>query len=167
MNYKEEVAHHEAAHVVMSHLFGGGPATNGININTASSVQGASGNAGVCLIVHDETLCLEDQHHNLIRNVAIICAGAAADARTTKVSIEEAMKAQPSDWAAAWAEINNSPLVTTSEEGAIVYDLGVQQADRALKIGSNWDLVEKIAKACVANNGMLSKSDIDDLLLAS
>ncbi len=51
-------------HVVISHIFGGGPRTeHGIDINAPSSMLGAFGNAGVQKLVHDPSLSELEQRN--------------------------------------------------------------------------------------------------------
>jgi hypothetical protein len=172
MTYEEQVAHHEAAHVVISFLFGGGPTLHGIDITAPSSVPGAFGNAGVGKLIHDENQPEEDQRKDLLRNVAIICAGAACDARTLNRPLEIALEKQPGDLAAAQAEIAQSPLLPSPGlspkqeqlERECVLQSGLQTAQHHLARPEIWALVEKIAKACLNNGGKLSKEEIEALL---
>lgn len=163
MDYRQRVAHHEAAHVVISAHFGGGPTLHGIDINAASSVSGAFGNAGVGLPDHDNTLPIEEQRFDLTKNIAIICAGAAADARTTNRNINDALQSQPGDLAVARAEIAKSPLVGADEDEDVL-QAGLATAETLLAKPDFWDAVVKIAEACLANDGKLSKDEIEALL---
>lgn len=172
MDYREQVAHHEAAHVVVSHIFGGGPTGHGIDLDAPTSVAGAFGNAGVATLIHDPDLPEDEQRKDLGRNVAIILAGAAADARTKGCAIDEALQAQPSDVQIARDTIALSSLISTADrdpaevqkEREIVFQIGCQLAEQRLARPDVWALVEKIAKACLANGGKLSKQQIEDLL---
>jgi hypothetical protein len=164
MNHREQVAYHEAAHVVISHLYGGGPTDNGIDINAESSVAGSFGNASVGLLEPDDSISTEDQQLDLIKNIAIICAGAASDAKILGITIDDAIEDQSSDFNAAWAAINSSRLVTSIEEGESVFDLGLKRAESLLADKGRWALVEKIALACIENGGNLSKMAIGKLL---
>ena len=172
MNYQERVAHHEAAHVVISHLYGGGPTLHGIDITVPSSAPGAFGNAGVGKLVHDQNQPEEDQRNDLLRNVAIICAGAACDARTLHRTLDMAIRMQPGDLAAAQAEIAQSPLIPSPGlssqeelyERELVLRSGLETAEHQLTRPEVWNLVEKVAKACLDNGGKLSKAEIEALL---
>lgn len=172
MDYREQVAHHEAAHVVISHIFGGGPTEHGIDINAPSSMLGAFGNAGVQKLVHDPSLPEQEQRNNLTKNVAITCAGAAADARTVNRSLKQALQMQPSDLRVAQAEIARSPLIQIAgrSPSAVQVDrndalqAGLDTAEHHVARPDVWALVEKIAKACLANSGKLSKEEIEKLL---
>ncbi|WP_458439088.1 hypothetical protein [Methylorubrum extorquens] len=172
MTYDEQVAHHEAAHVVISHMFGGGPTGHGIDIHAPSSVIGAFGNAGVATLIHDLSLPVEEQRKDLVRNVAIICAGAASDARTKGCSIDQAIQAQPSDLRFARDMIDNSTLIPTDSrsvddlkrERDAVLKVGLETAEHHVARPEVWALVEKIARACIANGGKISREEIEDLL---
>ncbi len=61
MSYRRQVAHHESAHAVVSARCGGGSMLQGIDINAASSVKGAFGNAGDRMLIYDDTLAPD--HH--------------------------------------------------------------------------------------------------------
>lgn len=172
MEYREQVAHHEAAHVVISHIFGGGPTGHGIDLDAPTSVPGAFGNAGVATLIHDPDLPEKEQKIDLGRNVAIILAGAAADARTKGCAIDEALQSQPSDVRIARDTIARSPLIPTAgrdpaevqEEREIVFRIGLQLAEQRLARPDIWAQVETIATACLANGGKLSKQQIEQLL---
>ncbi|MCJ2115710.1 hypothetical protein MKK65_03730 [Methylobacterium sp. J-001] len=172
MNYREQVAHHEAAHVVISHIFRGGPTAHGIDINAPSSMIGAFGNAGVQKLVHDPALPKEEQRNDLIKNVAMTCAGAAADARTMNRPLTQALLMQLGDLKVAQTEIAQSPLIPTSGRSPSTVQVdrdealqaGLETAEHHLARPDIWALVEKIAKACLANGGKLSKEEIEDLL---
>ncbi|WP_162145489.1 hypothetical protein [Sinorhizobium meliloti] len=139
---------------------------HGMDINVGSSVPGAFGNAGVGKLVHDYTFPEEEQRLDLLRNIAIICAGAAADARTMNRNINEALENQPGDLAVAKAELAASPLLAgaESEEINFVLQTGLANAERLLAEPDIWDAVVKIAQACLANDGKLSKEEIEALL---
>lgn len=166
MNYREKVAHHEAAHVVVSARYGGGPMLHGIDINAASSVAGAFGNAGVGTLVHDDTLSLDQQQVDLMRNLIIICAGAGADARTNATDIRGAFGKQPGDHSAAVAAIVQSPLTTDPGQEEIDFLLGIalDRTEEVLAEPHVWDMVERIAAACLSNDGRLSKAQIEEIL---
>lgn len=167
MDQREQVAHHEAAHVVVSALFGGGPTLHGIDIDAGTSVTGAFGNAGVGLLVIDDTQPEEEQRHLLVQNIAIICAGAAADAKITARKLNDALQRQPGDLSVAKAAIERSRLVTGNEEGDHVLQVGLEYAETLLDKSDIWDAVVRIAKACLANRGKLSKDEIEALLFHS
>jgi hypothetical protein len=172
MNCQERVAHHEAAHVVMSYLCGGGPTLHGIDITAPSSAPGAFGNAGVGKLIHDQNQPEEDQRKDLLRNVAIICAGAACDAQTLDQTLDMALQMQPGDLAAARAEIAQSPLLPSPglssqeelDERELVLRSGLETAQHRLARPEVWNLVEKVARACLDNGGKLSKNEIEALL---
>ncbi|EIZ81893.1 hypothetical protein WYO_5481 [Methylobacterium sp. GXF4] len=172
MEYREQVAHHEAAHVVISHIFGGGPTGHGIDLDAPTSVAGAFGNAGVATLIHDPDLPEDEQRKNLGRNVAIILAGAVADTRTKGCAVDEALQAQPSDVRIAQDTIALSPLISTAdrdpaevqEERKIVFQVGLQLAEQRLARPDIWAQVVTIATACLANGGKLSKQQIEKLL---
>ncbi|MGT2478827.1 hypothetical protein ACU4GR_08010 (plasmid) [Methylobacterium oryzae CBMB20] len=172
MDYREQVAHHEAAHVVISHIFGGGPTEHGIDINAPSSMLGAFGNAGVQKLVHDPSLSEPEQRNDLIKNVAMTCAGAAADAWTMNRSLKQALQMQPSDLKVAQDEIAQSPLIQIAgrSPSAVQADrdaalqAGLDTAEYHLARPDVWALVQKVATACLANGGKLSKQQIEQLL---
>ncbi len=139
---------------------------HGIDINVGSSVPDAFGNAGVGKLIHDNTLPEEEQRQDLLKNIAIVCAGAAADARTMNRNINDALENQPGDLAVAKAEIEQSPLLVgaESEELRIVLQSGLGYAETLLAKPEIWDVVVKIAEACLANGGKLSKEEIEALL---
>ena len=174
MNYQEQVAHHEAAHVVMSYLYGGGPTLPGIDITTPSSEPVAFGNAGVGKLIHDQNQPEEEQRKDLLRNVAIICAGAACDSRVLNQALDMAVQMQPGDLAAAQAEIAQSPLLPSPglspqeelDERELVLQSGLEAAQSELARLDVWSLVEKVAKACLGRGGKLSKNEIETLLIS-
>jgi len=171
MTYQEGIAHHEAAHVVISYLYGGGPTLHGIDITAPSSVPGAFGNAGVGKLIHDQNHSEEDQRKDLLKNVAVICAGAACDALTLNRTLDMALKMQPGDLAAVRAEIAQSPLLPSpglspqeeQSERELVLRSGLETAQHQLARPEVWVLVEKVAKACLDNGGKLSKDEIEAL----
>lgn len=158
--------------MVISHRFGGGPTLHGIDITAPSSVDGAFGNAGVAKLLHDPNLPEEEQRKDLLANVAIICAGAACDARTLNQPLDVALQNQPSDLKAAQTEIEKSPLVPSAgsnpqeeqEEREFVLRSGLETAHAQLQHPEVWKLVEKVAMACLASGGKLSKDAIEAIL---
>ena len=170
MNYDEQVAHHEAAHVVLSRHNGGGPSDVGIDLNRPSSVEDAFGSAGVKLLAHDPSQPEDVQMLDLIRNLSTILAGAASDALILGWSQEEALTRQPGDVGYARELIERSPLFASAAPGAVaafsqkLIDRGFEAAQQLLTQANIWKRVESIAIATLANGGELSQLEIENLL---
>src|SRR4051794_22135660 len=111
MNYREQVAHHEAAHAIMGISLGPG-ISGGIDLDATTSVAGATGNIMASLFVPDATLPEEEQRRDLMRNLMIFCAGAASDARITGRSLADALKMQPGDQSAAREHAKLHPILS-------------------------------------------------------
>jgi hypothetical protein len=160
LDEKERVAHHEAAHVVIAVLYGIAPTMHGIDLNVPTSAPGAFGNAGVATFDYDASLPGQQQRLDLVRNLAIICAGAASDARILSRPLDEALRAQVSDHQAARGYLALSPLISSEAEADYILEIGLARAAKLLDDNENWLLVETIAKAALGNDGALSRDEI-------
>lgn len=172
MDIRTQVAHHEAAHVVVSAAFGLEIPERGIDLDAATSVDGAFGNALVNLFVDDPSLSDEQRRKDLVTNVAVVCAGPASDARLLGRSLREALSMQPSDEAIALQLIRASPLLegpaaSHAEEAELVIEAGLEAAEAKLGVAANWEAVEAVARAAVQAGGALSKDGIERVLKAT
>jgi hypothetical protein len=172
VEYRTQVAYHEAAHIVVSVAFRLEVPDRGIDLDSATSVEGAHGNALVNLIVDDPGLSQAERRNDLVRNLAIVCAGAASDARLLGRSLRDALRQQPSDESVALDLIRASPLLSSDEngspdtEGEFVLALGLETAESKLQSPSVWAAVETIAKAAVRAGGQLTRAEIQKNLKA-
>ena len=167
---RTRVAMHEAAHVVVATVLGTGAAKEGIDLNAESSVRGAYGNAAVQKYLITDADDLDTQKNLLVRNVAMMLAGPACDARTLGRSLDEAMAKQPGDVATAKSEIARLPAARGMSVEQIdtmtgmVMDAALETAVSVLSKPTHWATVERVAQASLANNGILSQEQIQDLV---
>lgn len=115
MDDRRRVAHHEAAHAVLS-LRARLGVSGGINLDAPTSVEGSFGQAAVALLVLDSSLPESEQRPDLARNVSVICAGAASDARILGIDPGDALIAQPGDRSLAIRHAADSAIVSSEEE---------------------------------------------------
>jgi hypothetical protein len=116
MDYSERVAYHEAAHAVLAHRLGAQVLQQGIDITAPSSVEGAYGKAAVSVFAHEDTLDETEQRRAVVHSLAIICAGAASDAKILGRALPEALAQQPGDENVARNFLKSNPLIETPEE---------------------------------------------------
>src|SRR5438552_2718456 len=116
MQHRERIAHHEAAHVVMAWFWGAGVLDQGMDIDAPSSVEGAYGRAAVSLFLDDEGFDFEERARDLLRNLTIIFAGAASDAKIAGKSLNAAIDDQPGDKNVALHLLKHSTTVNTAGE---------------------------------------------------
>jgi hypothetical protein len=164
MDDREKVAHHEAAHVVMSVQLGASVPGQGIDIDAPSSVEGAYGNAWVNIFAQDPNPEEDEQIKILRDNLAIVCAGIASDAKLMGRSLREALSRQPSDEQLARELLGNSPLVDTKELQEYILDGVLRFVERAFEDKIIWSAVQEIARACIKEGGRLSKSQIEQIV---
>jgi len=161
MNYREKVAHHEAAHAVIALHVGFG-ISEGIDLDApSSSVDGAFGNVGAYTADYDPALPPEVQRDDLLRNLQVFCAGAASDARNSGVEPREALSKQPGDEDAAIGMLEASPLIGAKAENDHVLNLALQRVVTLLDRPEVWAKVERVARACLKAGGKLSKAEIE------
>lgn len=160
MNHRERVAHHEAAHAVIAIFYKAGLTAHGIDLNAPTSVQGASGNAGVNIYVPDFSDPEPELRITCISNLAIICAGAAADARIEGTPLRGALASQTGDEAVARQEAARYPFCSTPAEieGALVVALDVVW--NVLAKPHVWSAVEALAAKLLAQGGKLSSRQV-------
>jgi hypothetical protein len=60
--------------------------------------------------------------------------------------------------------LNSSPLINTEEEKELVLTLALDRAAQVLEKPSVRDAIRKLARACLANGGRLTKAQIDEIL---
>ena len=170
MNYRERVAHHEAAHAVLAHRLGAGVLPEGINLDAPTQMPGAFGNAAVNLLDHDSTLYPAEQQKDLLRNLAVVCAGAASDSKITGKPLSQALSDQPGDEKLARRLLDETPLIGTRDpqqrqaEQALVLDAALERAAHELADPVVWRAIEKVAQATVNAGGRLTKQQIEVVL---
>jgi hypothetical protein len=164
MTTRSQIAHHEAAHVVVASLYGLEVDDQGINLDAETSVAGARGNSGVKLI--DLTLSAEDDLiTDLAQNMAIICAGAASDAKITGATPANALAHQPGDFSVAMEMAHTYPYLMSDANYPEAIKYGLLMAVDQLNKPDVWAVVESIAAACLeSTDGRLSSADIEVLL---
>lgn len=163
MEHREQVAHHEAAHAVVALYLGMG-VCGGIDLDAVTSMEGAFGNAAVNLFVADPSLPLEDQRLDLIRNLAVICAGAASDAKVKGETLENALEAQLGDRAVAIDHARAHPIVGSDEEAEhVVMKLGLPHAGTLVGKASVWDAIVRVAEAALSAGGKLDAAEVTAL----
>ncbi len=130
--------------------------SGGIDLDAPTSVSGAFGTAAVNLLILDDTLSEDAQRLDLARNLAVICAGAAADAKVSGIDPVDALRAQPGDHALALDHALRSSIVQSEEEAEyVVLNIGLGQAVRLLDQFEIWAAVERVAAAVLAASGKL------------
>lgn len=163
MNHREQVAHHEAAHAVLAIRAGIG-VSGGIDLDAPTSVDGAFGQAAVSLLVLDDSLPVDEQRLDLARNLSIICAGAASDARIKGVTPLEALEAQPGDYGVALQHAQSCSVVENEEEAQYaVTEVGLSHAVREVARVEVWAAIERVATAVIASGGRLEKDQVTTL----
>lgn len=153
MTERERIAHHEAAHAVLA-LYFGMTLSCGIDLDGATSVAGASGTVGVNLFVADLNVPEAEQQIDLVRNLAVFCAGAASDAKLRGEQPDYALTKQPGDRKAAIAHALNHPLVSSMEEAEYVVSMALTKASQYLEKDEIWDWIARVAAACVLSSKM-------------
>lgn len=164
MQYREQVAHHEAAHAVMALIVGHGLSHHGMNIDAPTSVAGAFGQTGVMTFSADLSQTADDQFEDLGCLLAVTLAGAASDARIKGVELEVALEAQPGDLQVAKGLCSQYPFAQGEGE-TVALRYGLQIAASKLEAEEAWEAVCAVARACLAANGQLSKKQIEDVAL--
>jgi hypothetical protein len=160
MNDREKVAHHEAAHAVLSIRAGFG-VSGGIDLDAPTSVGGAYGNAAVNLLELDDALPEHEQRMDLARNIAVICAGAASDAKISGIEPCKALRAQPGDLKVALEHAGGSTMVRSPKEAVhVVMRIGLLQAVRLINCPEVWLAVERVAAAVLAAGGKLDGNQV-------
>ncbi len=163
MNDREKVAHHEAAHAVLAIRAGFG-VSGGIDLDAPTSVAGAYGNAAIALLELDETLPEDEQRRDLARNLAIICAGAAADAKTGGIDPSDTLLAQPGDYNLAVRHAAESSIVGGDAEArAVVMNVALPIAVRVVDRADVWAAIERVAAAVLNAGGRLDRDKIESL----
>lgn len=161
MNHREQVAHHEAAHAVLAICAGIG-VNGGIDLDAPTSVDGAFGQAAVKLLVLDSSLSVAEQRQDLARNLKIICAGAASDARIKGITPLEALQAQPGDYGVALQHARSSAVVESEEEAQyVVTEVGLPHAVDALSRVEVWAAIERVASAVIVSGGRLDQNQLE------
>jgi hypothetical protein len=170
MGYREQVAHHEAAHAWTAHYYGAGLAEGGINLDTHSSGEGASRSIGVHLFNQDASLPVDEQMALLLTNLQIICAGAASDAKLKGIEPDEALRQEPGDEDVALKLLAQSPLIDKTDQSRadkeidLVLSVAVTEIARLLDKPETWSVVQRLARGVLEAGGKLSKVDIERLL---
>lgn len=158
LTHREIVAHHEAAHSVIAVCCGPG-VSGGIDLNAATSVAGAFGNTKVYLFAPDASQPIGVQERDALRNAAIICAGAASDAKLHAIGLNQALVAQPGDHAFVHSHLATHPCVPAGDIVSVVA-VGLATADFHLAKAHVWDAVESVATACLSNGGTIDAATI-------
>jgi hypothetical protein len=170
MQYRERVAHHEAAHMVLAVQIGAGIGDQGMDLNAPTSTEGAYGNATVMLLIHDASQTIEEQKEDLLRNLVIICAGAASDAKLMVRPLREALRRQPGDEKDARKLIAQSPLTekndehTRREEEELLLNKALELAARQLEKPIVWKTIQEVARATLNEGGRLTKPQIEAII---
>jgi hypothetical protein len=170
MDYREQVAHHEAAHAWTAHYYGAGLPEGGIDLDAGSSDEGASVHATVHLFNQNESLPVDEQMALLLTNLQIICAGAASDAKLKGIEPDEALRQQSGDEDVALKLLAQSPLIDKTDQSKaekeidLVLSVAVTEIARLLDKPETWSVVQKLARGVLDAGGKLSKLDIERLL---
>jgi hypothetical protein len=171
MEHRARIAHHEAAHVVLAVFYGTGVNEQGIDLNASTSVEGAYGNAAVNLFAHDASLEQQEQQKDLLRNLCIVCAGAASDAKILNRSLREALSQQPGDEKVALRLLAQSTLISREnksdaqkKEEECILEIALEKARDILGKTDVWALVEEIAQECLRKGGHLTKAEIEAMV---
>jgi hypothetical protein len=170
IDYREQVAHREAAQAWTAHYYGAGLPEGGIELDAPSSAERVAGNAGVHLFTQDASLSAAEQMTLLLTNLQIVCAGAASDAKLTGIEPDEALRQQPSDQDVALTLLAQSPLIdkmdqsNADKEIDLVLSVAITEIARLLDEPETWSAVQKLARGVLDAGGKLSKADIELLL---
>ncbi|MEJ0050185.1 MAG: hypothetical protein WDN02_03040 [Methylovirgula sp.] len=164
MDYRGQVAHHEAPHAVIALMTRLGLSQDGMDIDAPTSVPGAFGKTGVMTHGAELEQPESDQFNDLGRLLAVTLAGAVSDAKLKGLSPSDALQAQPGDLAVAKRFCTEYPFAQDEGE-AVALDRGLQIAAKRLAEPGAWDAVCAVAKACLARGGKLSKLEIEDIAL--
>lgn len=163
MDNRARVAHHEAAHAVLSLRVGLG-VSGGIDLDAPTSVAGAFGQAAVALLVLDASLPEPEQRMDLARNLSVICAGAASDARILGIDAKDALVAQPGDRSVAIKHAADSAIVGSDEEAIhAVEEVGLSVASKDVSRPEVWAAIERLAAAVLEAGGQLDRDQVEQL----
>jgi hypothetical protein len=163
MNDRERVAHHEAAHAVLS-LRAGFGVSGGIDLDAQTSVEGAFGNAAVALSMLDADLPTAQQQMELGRNLSVICAGAASDARILEIDPEDALLAQPGDYGVAIQYAAGSSIIGNVKDAEyVVTQIALPVAVRDVGRPEVWQAIERLAAALLEAGGRLDRDQVEAL----
>lgn len=170
MEFRERVAHHEAAHAVVAVRLGASVVEQGINLDATTSMEGAYGNAAVNIFQHDSDLSMEEQQQDLMRNLIIVCAGAASDAKLKGKPLREALHEQPGDERVALKLLADSSLTEKEDqsvrqkEETVLLDKALELAEKQLGNPIVWKAIQEVARASLNAGGRLAKPQIDEIL---
>lgn len=160
MNHTEQVAYHEAAHAVLAIHYGMG-LSGGIDLNAETSVDGAFGNVAVNLWQFDSSTSLQEQKSVLVCNLAVICAGAASDAKLKGIPLTSALDAQPGDYKKAVEIARTCGLAADEYEvDFMVKEVGLVRASRDAEKREVWEAIVRVATATLEAGGKLSKEKV-------
>lgn len=166
---REQIALHEAAHAVMAHYFAGGIDEIGIDLQHRSE-DGARGGA-VCRTLDDmPELDMKERQDRLLRNVMVICAGPACDAKLLANSLEQSLRDQWSDHRNVVNLLAGSQVISRENgddgraEMALVLHAGLKSAASKLAQPSIWKSVEAVSTAILGAGGKLTGSEIIDVI---
>jgi hypothetical protein len=161
-NFDEDrrIAHHEAAHAVASVIFVGG-LSSGIDLDAENLATGGLGHAGIRLFAFDLRNLggppLRRRHHELAdqfeKNMLIILAGSAADARVTGTITANAIRQQHSDLAEAELMLDRMHLTRRKRQERLSEMFAL--ADEMIADDDIWALIEATA------NEVLNRRKID------
>lgn len=170
MTELERIAHHEAAHAVLTILAGLDVAAEGIDLAYTNPSTGSSGGLFGNLFDIDLSALkspeLETQQQENMKEInlngAIVAAGAASDAKLLGLDPWEALQEQPSDLRMMRnllkrAQLSSSPKV---EEAHIRSQL--REAVLALQNPIFWEAIEAVATA-VLTRSPLPGTDIETI----
>ena len=160
---RKDTAHHEAAHAVASyHAADRRVPERGIDLDAATR-DGARGNIATFIFPYDPDGDEEGEMKYFWANLMIICAGPASDARLIKVSLEEAIRQQPSDYENAVKAINATPFARDIEPAEVIAE-AMRRAVAWLNEDGIWAQVQAVASAALAKEGRLSGPEISEIL---
>lgn len=171
MNFRARIAHHEAAHIVVAIIVGAGITDHGIDLDAPTSAPGAFGRAGTNLFIPDPDLPKPEQMRALANNLAIVCAGAASDAKLTSITPAQALQMQNGDETVAKRLIAGSDLIDETErerekeENYVLYEVGLAKAVELIDKPDVWEKIQRVAIACLSSGGRLSKEQIESIVL--
>lgn len=170
MTEQERIAHHEAAHAVLTVLAGINVAAEGIDLAYTNPSTGSSGGLFGMLFDIDLSalkspeLEAEQQKHDkeIQLNGGIVAAGAASDAKLLRLDPWEALQEQPSDLRMMRDLLKRAQLSSSQEveEDHIRTQLG--EAVLALQNPIIWEAVEAVATA-VLTHSPLPGADIETI----
>ena len=157
------VAHHEAAHVVLALRSSAGLSEHGIDLDAPTTVEDAYGIASVNVFDHDESVDEEQQRALLINSLAIICAGAASDAKLRGSALWASLRRQQGDRNAALKLLTASPLIDATNKKEIVFVLRgtLKKTAQTLDDPAVWNEVKIVAQATLDSGGRLTRSQIE------